>query len=137
GRFPQGIADVAAHVHGNGQRFGLYTVPGLWKEAYDRNTPIEGTSCHARDIAARPLRNATYFQITWKIDYSKPCAQAYVDSIAEQLDSWGADFLKIDSVAPGSLPRPGESYDSRADVAAWDTALRGKGIWLTLSWSLD
>src|SRR5579859_2370894 len=53
-KFPD-LKALAAHVHANGQRFGLYYEPGLPKEAVTRNTAVKGTSCHATDIAVQPL----------------------------------------------------------------------------------
>jgi hypothetical protein len=51
------------------------------------------------------------------IDYSKPGAQAYVDSWAAQFASWGVDYLKIDGVGSQDIP----------DVKAWASALRATG----------
>src|SRR5262249_22007321 len=33
------------------------------------------------------------------LDASKPAAQAYYDSLAQQFDGWGVDFLKVDCIA--------------------------------------
>jgi hypothetical protein len=59
GRFPSGIPALASSVHGLGLKLGLYAVTGLEKEVYDKNAPILGTSCHAQDIAYRPLTPST------------------------------------------------------------------------------
>ena len=62
------------------------------------------------------------------IDYSKPGAQAFINSWADEFASWGVDYLKLDGV--GSLDIP--------DVQAWSQALRqtGRPIHLELSNSL-
>lgn len=132
-RFPN-IGAVGKYVHNNGQKFGLYLVPGIPKNAVSQNTPILGTSCHAKDITVQPLTDGNHFKNTYKIDYSKPCAQAYINSIASQLHGWGADFLKLDGVAPGSAVA---GYDTRADVQAYASALKPYNIWLELSSSVD
>jgi hypothetical protein len=132
-RFPD-LAAVGKYVHNNGQKFGLYLVPGIPKNAVDQNTPIQGTSCHAKDITVQPLTDGNHFKNTYKIDYSKSCAQSYINSMASQLHSWGADFLKLDGVAPGSAVA---GYDTRADVEAYAKALKPYNIWLALSSSVD
>ena len=125
-RFPHGIAGVAAHVHANGQKLGLYSVVGLASAVYDANYPIEGTSCHTQDIARRPLAsvpNGWYGQ--YEIDWSNPCAQAYYDSQAKRFASWGVDLLKVD----------GTTADNGPDIKAWQAALAktGRPMWFTVS----
>ena len=48
----------------------------------------------------------------------------------------GVDFLKFDSVTPGSGIND-LSLDARNEVKAWSQALARDGIWLELSWALD
>jgi hypothetical protein len=135
-RFPNGIADVANYVHHNGQKLGVYLNPGIPGAAANGNTPIEGTQCHAQDIVAQPWTKGNTFWSGFKIDFSKPCAQDYINSEANLLASWGVDFIKMDAVSPGSGVTDG-SIDTRPDIKAWSQALAGKNIWLELSWSLD
>lgn len=59
---------------------------------------------------------------TYKIDFTNPCAQKYVDSIADMIGEWGIDFVKFDSVTPGS-GIDNLSRDARGDVEAWSKAL--------------
>jgi hypothetical protein len=117
-RFPGGIKPVADHVHANGQKFGLYVTPGIAANAVAKNTPIAGTSFHAKDIAdtSRTERNFNCKHMFF-INYSKPGAQAFVDSWAKQFASWGVDYLKIDGVGASDIP----------DVRAWSQALRNSG----------
>lgn len=135
--YPNGFQDVIDYVHDNGQKIGIYLIPGLSKDAYNANLPIYGTtSCHMQDIAVQPLTTADYWNIGYKIDFSNPCAQSYVNSIADLIASWGIDFVKFDSVTPGSGHND-TSIDARGDVKAWATALAPHGIWFELSWALD
>ncbi len=125
-RFPDGIAGVAAHIHANGQKLGIYGVVGLPTGVYDGDYPIAGTSCHTQDIALQPLTavpNGWYGQ--YEIDWSNPCAQAYYNSEANEFASWGVDLLKID----------GTTAENGPDIAAWQAALNqtGRSIWLTVS----
>ncbi len=123
-KFPHGIAAVANYVHGLGLKFGFYLTPGIPVAAVNKNTPIEGTSYHARDIADTSKGEINYnygggtkHTVMYYINYSKPGAQAFINSWADQLASWGVDSLKIDGVGSFDLP----------DVQAWSTALKQSG----------
>src|SRR5690606_32470171 len=70
------------------------------------------------------------------IDFSNDCAQKYINSIADLYAEWGVDFLKFDSVTPGSGIYD-LSLDARDDVKAWSLALEPHDIWLELSWAID
>ncbi len=125
-----GIQAVADHVHADGLKFGLYVTPGISAQAVVQNTPIEGTSYHADDIAEPSVAEKNYnCKGMVGIDYSKPGAQAFIDSWARQFASWGVDYVKIDGVGSPDIP----------DVQAWSNALRGTGrpIHLELSNSLN
>jgi hypothetical protein len=128
-KFPGGIRAVADHVHADGLKFGLYVTPGISKQAVARNTAIEGTPYHAADIATTTAEKNYNCGGMVGIDYSKPGAQAFVDSWADQFASWGVDYLKIDGVGSPDIP----------DVQAWSDALRqtSRPIHLELSNSLN
>ncbi|MBB5084065.1 hypothetical protein HNR40_009573 [Nonomuraea endophytica] len=108
----------------------MYGAAGLEKEAYDKAAPIIGTSCTTRDIAVQPLTPTNKWGGNWKIDYAKPCAQAYIDSIAARYASWGIDFVKIDGVEAANVP----------DIKAWSQAIdrTGRQMWLSASaWPVE
>ncbi|SDE12588.1 X2-like carbohydrate binding domain-containing protein [Glycomyces harbinensis] len=135
--YPDGLQEVIDHVHDNGQKFGLYFIPGLSPQVYEDDLPIAGApECSTADIAMQPLQQADYWDLGYRIDFANPCSQAYIDSIADLIASWGVDFVKFDSVTPGSGVSD-LSLDARDDVAAWSQALEGHDIWLELSWALD
>ncbi|WP_082722528.1 X2-like carbohydrate binding domain-containing protein [Paenibacillus jilunlii] len=138
-RYPDGFQEVIDYVHNNGQKIGIYLIPGLSIEAYNNDLEIYGTNgeCRVRDIAVQPLKIMDYWNsYTYKIDFSNPCAQKYIDSIADLLREWGIDFVKFDSVTPGSGIN-NLSRDARGDVEAWSKALAKHDIWFELSWALD
>lgn len=139
GRFPDGIANMASYVHNDGLKLGIYYGVGLDIPAYNANYPIYGTSCHLQDIAVQPLAKTNGWLGSYAIDYSKPCAQAYINSIANEFASWGVDFMKLDGVTPGSGINGTATSDNRSDVKAWSQALiqTHRPIQLVLSWSLD
>jgi hypothetical protein len=135
-KFPDGIRAVADYVHGLGLKFGIYLMPGLNDAVYNANSPILGTSYHAKDIVSNPsLRGSTNTKTgttAKKIDFTRPGASEYVQSAADLLAAWGVDFIKMDFVGPGG---GGGNADNRDDIAAWRKALNktGRSIWLELS----
>lgn len=138
-RYPDGFQDVIDYVHNNGQKIGIYLIPGLSIDAYNQNLEIYGTAgeCRMQDIAVQPLKIVDAWNAySYKIDFSNPCAQKYIDSIADMLGEWGIDFVKFDSVTPGSGIN-NLSLDARGDVEAWSKALARHDIWFELSWALD
>ena len=154
-KFPNGLAAVVEHIHRNGQKAGIYWTPGVPKEIEASNPPILRTPYNVQDILVVPLTNGNGFRSSYKIDFSKPGAQEYVDSVVGLFASWGFDFIKLDGTTPGSsLPSftpPGGGapppdpdpenlqIDNRADVKAWHDAIEktNRPILLALSWSLD
>ncbi len=124
-----GIQVVADHVHSDGLKFGLYVTPGISKQAVAENTPIEGTSYTADEIATTTSEQNYNCGGMVGIDYTKPGAQAFIDSWAGEFASWGVDYLKIDGVGSSDIP----------DIQAWSQALQqtGRPIHLELSNSLS
>ena len=123
-----GIRVVADYVHSLGLKFGLYVTPGISKQAVIDNTPIKGTPYRADGIATmKPEKNYNCGGMVG-IDYKKPGAQAFIDSWADELASWGVDYVKLDGVGSFDIP----------DIEAWSKALRktGRAIHLELSNSL-
>lgn len=139
-RFPSGMKAVADRIHSKGLKAGIYLPAGLEKGAYgDGKTPIwNAEGCTTADIVYSDLRTTNGWDSAYKIDFSKPCAQKYIDSQAQLISGWGYDFLKLDGVGPGS-GKSGDQYDNVADVAAWNKAIiaTGRPIHLEVSWSLD
>jgi hypothetical protein len=117
-KFPSGMKALGDYIHAKGLKFGLYVTPGIAKNAVTQNTPVEGTSYHAMDIADTSKTEKNYnCKNMYYLDYSKPGAQQFVNSWARLFASWGVDYLKIDGVGSADIP----------DVQAWDTALRASG----------
>jgi hypothetical protein len=123
GRFPSaggtnGIKAVADYVHRLGLKFGIYITPGISQQAVAANTKIEGTSYTADQIAEPSARQNNYnCGGMVGIDYRKPGAQAYTNSWADLLASWGVDYVKFDGI----------TNQNTADIKAWSQALRQTG----------
>jgi alpha-galactosidase len=77
-----GIEVVANYVHSLGLKFGIYVTPGISDQAVAENTPIEGTSYTANEIADGDSENNYNCGGMQGIDYSKPGAQAFINSWA-------------------------------------------------------
>src|SRR5260370_3766653 len=93
---------MIAHIHANGQKFGIYMNPGVAPSVVAANPPILGTRYHMRDIIVTPPTNGNAFGGIDKIDFTKPGAQEYINSVINLYTSWGVDFIKLDAVTPGS-----------------------------------
>ena len=53
---PNGLQDVIDYIHANGQKFGLYMIPGISPQAYnDDCRSTAPRSCTMQDIAVQPL----------------------------------------------------------------------------------
>jgi len=147
-KFPDGIAATVAYIHHNGQKAGIYWYPGVPMVLAATNPPILHTPYRVDDILVVPYTLGNSFRNSYKIDFSKPGAQEYVNSVVDLFASWGFDLIKLDSVTPNApapfqvpLPNCPENncIDNRPDVKAWHTAIEksGREILLNLSWSLD
>jgi alpha-galactosidase len=123
-----GLEVAANYVHSLGEKIGFYVTPGISDQAVAKKTPIQGTSNTADQIANGASEHNYNCGGMQGIDYSKPGAQAFINSWADELASWGADYVKLDGVGSSDI----------ADVQAWSTALQqtGRPIHFELSNSL-
>jgi hypothetical protein len=99
-----GMQVVSDYVHSLGLKFGVYETPGISDQAVMQNTPILGTSYTADDIATTTAQNNYNCGGMTGINYSAPGAQAYVDSIVDELASWGVDYIKLDGITNSNIP---------------------------------
>jgi large exoprotein involved in heme utilization and adhesion len=113
--FPDGIAAVARQVHAEGLKFGIYLTPGIPENAVRENTKIAGTSRTAAQIAETSVPEMNYScGHMYAIDYATTAGQDYIDGWADELASWGVDYVKLDGVGTWDIP----------DIRAWSAALR-------------
>jgi alpha-galactosidase len=124
-----GLEVVANYVHSLGEQIGFYVTPGISDQAVADKSPIKGTSDTANEIADGASEHNYNCGGMQGIDYSKPGAQAFINSWADELASWGADYVKLDGVGTGDIP----------DIEAWSAALAqtGRPIRLELSNNLS
>jgi len=90
---------VAARVHADGLKFGLYVTPGIPENAVRENTPIQGTARTADQIADPSVAEANYNCGHMDgINYAAPRRQRYIDSWADEFAARGVDYIKLDGV---------------------------------------
>jgi len=121
-RFPgvgseNGIQAVAAYVHSLGLRFGIYETAGISDQAVAKNTPVLGTPYTADEIASKTPQNNYNCGGMAGLNYRAPGAQQYVDSVVDELASWGVDYIKLDGITDSNVP----------DIEAWSAAIRHSG----------
>jgi hypothetical protein len=81
--FPD-ITALVNHIHQNGQKAGIYWIPGVEYPAVVANSPILGTPYHIQDILVVPYTAGNAFGAPgaspyhYKIDFTKPGAQERV-----------------------------------------------------------
>ncbi len=65
--YPDGLQAVIDHVHDNGQKIGLYAIPGISPEVYEADLPIFGApDCSTGDIVEQPIQQADYWGIGYR-----------------------------------------------------------------------
>jgi hypothetical protein len=136
-KFPDGIAAMAAYVHGKGLKLGIYMTPGLRVAAWQANGTVEGTGIHLQDIAdvTQPGNTQGKDGSSYRLDFTKPGAREYTQSYANMLASWGVDYIKMDFVGPGG---GNIRADTREEIKEWRDAIlkTGRPMWMELSNSL-
>ena len=136
-RFPSatnglGFKPLADYVHGKGLKFGIHMMRGIPRQAYNQNTPILGTSYHARDIT--DTASVCRWNIDmYGVDVSRPGAQEYFNSVLNLWATWGVDFIKIDDLSsdPGLMPYPYRT----GEIEAYRTAIDQSGRQIVFSTS--
>ena len=137
-KFPDGIAALAAYVHGKGLKLGIYLTPGLRVAAWQANGTVEGTQIHLQDIADASQAGNTEGKdgAAYRLDFTKPGAREYTESYANMMASWGVDYIKMDFVGPGG---GNKKADTREEIKEWHDAIlkTGRPMWMELSNSLN
>jgi hypothetical protein len=112
-----GIAAVAAYVHHLGLKFGVYETAGISEQAVAENTPVKGTKYTADEIATRHVQANYNCGGMVDLNYRSPGAQAYVDSVVDELAHWGVNYIKLDGISDSNGP----------DIRAWSKAIQQSG----------
>ena len=97
--FPHGLKRIADRAHQLGLKFGVHLMRGIPRKAVELNLPIQGTKYRARDVA-NTASICKWCAYNYGVDMSKPGAQAFYNSLVNQLAGWGIDFIKADDIVP-------------------------------------
>ncbi len=97
--FPNGLKPIIDRCHELGFKFGLHLMRGIPREAVHQNLPVMGTNYTAADIADTTSICSWNHQ-NYGVDMSKPGAQAFYNSLINQMAEWGVDFIKYDDLVP-------------------------------------
>lgn len=101
-RFPSsadgmGFKPLADYVHEKGLKFGIHIMRGIHRYAYFQNTPVKGTDYTARQVGEL-WDTCNWCNHMFGVDYSKPGAQEYYNSLFELYAEWEVDFIKADDM---------------------------------------
>jgi len=102
-RFPsaangKGFKPLADYIHSKGLKFGIHLMRGIPVIAVEKNTPIKGTTYHARDIYSKEMQ-CRWLRDMYTVVDDKPGAQEYYNSLFELYASWDVDYVKIDNLS--------------------------------------
>ena len=137
-RFPSaaggaGFGPLADFVHKQGLKFGLHVMRGIPRVAARDRLPVLNTNRTADELADREAV-CPWSQGMWGLDWSKPEAQAYYDSIFRLYAEWQVDFVKMDDLI--GYPKQGKTAPyHKHDVAAARAAADATGREVVLSLS--
>ena len=103
-RFPSaengvGFKTLADYVHDKGLKFGIHIMRGIPKEAVNKKLPVKGTEGITADMIANNDSTCTWLRDNMKVDWKKPGAQEYYNSIFDLYAEWGVDFVKVDDLS--------------------------------------
>jgi melibiase-like protein len=97
--FPNGLKPLIDKAHRLGLKFGVHLMRGIPRKAVELNLPVQGTKYTARDIANTDSI-CKWCHYNYGVDMTKPGAQAFYNSLINQLAGWGIDFIKADDLVP-------------------------------------
>lgn len=90
-----GFSEVARNVHALGLSFGIHTMRGISQAAFDKNTPVKGTTYTAKDVALTSDR-CPWDQAFMSVNLNSPAGHAFYNSLYQQYADWGVDYIKND-----------------------------------------
>ncbi|HKJ32835.1 MAG TPA: hypothetical protein VKA34_13455 [Balneolales bacterium] len=94
----KGFKPVSDKIHAMGLKFGFHIMRGIPRVAVEKNTPIEGSSFHAKD-AADTSSICKWNKDMYGVRGDTPAGQAYYDSLARLYASWDTQFIKVDDLS--------------------------------------
>lgn len=137
-RFPSadhgaGFQVIASRIHDMGLKFGIHIMRGVPRLAVHQRLPVMGTNVTCDKIALSSSI-CKWNTDMYGIDYKKPGAQEYYDSIFNLYASWGVDFVKVDDIC-NTNAYPSDPYSAEKEIEMIRKAIdkTGRGMVLSLS----
>lgn len=137
-RFPsskngEGFRPLADYIHSLGLKLGIHIMRGIPRYAAHMHLKIKGTGITA-DKIANPYSISKWNPDMYGVDYSKPGAQEYYDSLFELYAKWGIDFVKVDDICNTNF-YPDNPYSAEKEIEMIHKAIMkcGRNIVLSLS----
>ncbi len=101
-RFPTskngaGFRPLADYIHSLGLKFGIHIMRGIPRYAAHMHLKIKGSDVTA-DKIANPYSVSKWNPDMYGVDFQKPGAQEYYNSIFKLYAEWGVDFVKVDDI---------------------------------------
>jgi alpha-galactosidase len=109
-------------LHQHGLKFGLHVMRGIPWQAIEKNTPVEGTNYHARDIV-KSESGCNWYDGMRGIDFTRPGAQEYYNSLYKLFADWGVDFVKADDMSFPYYAADIEAVRKAIDLSGSDMVL--------------
>lgn len=137
-RFPSakngaGFRPLADYIHSLGLKFGIHIMRGIPRYAAHNHSKIKSTDITADQIA-NPYSISKWNPDMYGIDYRKPGAQEYYNSIFELYAEWGVDFVKVDDICNTNM-YPDDPYSAEKEIEMIHKAIANCGRNMVLSLS--
>lgn len=137
-RFPsaaggKGFGPISDKIHQMGLKFGIHIMRGVPRLAVHQRLPVMGTMITCNEIAnaASICRwNTDMYGVNWQ----KPGAQEYYDSIFQLYAEWGVDFVKVDDIC-NTNAYPQDPYSAEKEIEMIRAAIYKSGRDMVLSLS--
>lgn len=137
-RFPsaaggKGFAPIAEKIHAMGLKFGIHIMRGVPRRAVHQQLPVLGgdTTCDKIALSASICKWNTDM---YGVDFDKPGAQAYYDSLFALYAQWGVDFVKVDDIC-NTNAYPDAPYSAEKEIEMIRAAIDKCGRDMVLSLS--
>ncbi|AGF57859.1 hypothetical protein B0P06_003833 [Clostridium saccharoperbutylacetonicum] len=137
-RFPSskngaGFKPLADYIHDLGLKFGIHIMRGIPRYAAHMPLKIKGTNVTA-DKIADPYSISKWNPDMYGVDYQKPGAQEYYNSIFELYAECGVDFVKVDDICNTNMYRE-NPYSAEKEIEMIHKAILNSGRNIVLSLS--
>ena len=137
-RFPsakggRGFAPIAEKIHNMGLKFGIHIMRGVPRLAVHKQLPVMGTDTTCDKIASSDSVSKWNSDM-YGINYKKPGAQEYYNSIFKMYADWGVDYVKVDDIC-NTNAYPENPYSAEKEIEMIHKAIENSGRDMVLSLS--